>query len=293
MTNTTSRAYENIVDEIRRGFAKPKDLENAELLFGQEIEPVLLAELTESEREAYSLKALHMGPSNKFFSKPSTKNDEEDEIIWNTEEGRRGFVVDGGRFVLGKSPKKQSRTMWFVQARKKQMLGPFTLVEMKEKLRNNELENSMVKREKDPFFLCFKKIQKSCPTIFDDEKGIEELFAGTAQETARKDVSVPKEEKITSRERKEMTEDKLHSLLEGCTKSKAFLLRKKSRAGIIEVEKGARDLDKAACLKIISEVTGMKKVDSEAFLELFLGESKLGLCCNVDDDGFEAVDAGF
>lgn len=295
MTNATSRSYEDTVEEIRRGFTKPRDLKNSELILGQEVAPFIFTKITGIERDAYNLKMLHVGPSSRFVPKASSfRYDDDCEIIWDIDENVKGTFNEEGRFVLEERPENMHETMWFVQAKKNQMHGPFTLGEMKEKMKNGDLEHGMIKRDKDSVFVSFKRIQKICPNVFGDKDKIEEIFSNEEAKDVPKEVTgsiIAKntKNKDTPRCHREITDEEVWSMIGGCSKSKAFLLRKKSRVRLEEVVEKARGRKKITCLKIISDITGMNKFDCEAFLDIFVSESKLPLCCDVDDDGFEVV----
>lgn len=291
----TTRSYGDVFEEIRREYAKPSDLENSELILGQEVEPFIFAQLSGCEKDAYSLKALHVGLNNKFLPKASNFRYEDDgEIIWDVDHSLRGSFTQEGRFVLEKDTENVQETMWFVQTKKKQIRGPFTLFEMKEKMKKSELDHAMIKRDKDAVFISFRDVQKRCPGVFGDMDKIDEMFSTMETKLENKDfrkigVAIKPDPGSFVKSTRKIGSQEVEDSIENSTKSKAFLLRKRSKASLRDVVKKAEGHSKAMCLKIISEATGMGKFDCEAFLDIFVAESKLPLCCDVDDEGFEAA----
>lgn len=283
------REYESIVKEMKDEYTRPPDLRNEELIFGPQVLPVLFTKMSSCEKEAYTAKMLHVGPSNKFFTKPGFKSENEDEIIWDVSDDKRGVFTDDGCFVLEDDAAKVSTALWFFQVNSGQIQGPFTSHEMAEKSTRKELDAAVIKRDRDSVFLGYKELETQCP-VFSDDPRINEMFVEAAQKAvAQKVETVKKPFAESAKETPRLKSAEVQEILEKCKKSKDFLLRKKSKVDIAKVEQRLKGLDKATCVGIISEVTGMGKADSEAFLDLFATESKLPVCCNIDDEGFEAV----
>lgn len=284
-----SERYNSIIEEIKNGFAKPKDLKNEELIFGPRVVPVLFTETTYAEEEAYASKMLHVGPVSKFFTKPSFKFGDENDIIWNIDENKKGTFDEDGRFVLEESMNEPSNTLWFFQIRKEHMHGPYTTAEMREKAKNNELEHAMIKRNNDAVCVSFKRLKDLSLSLFDNEKGIEAVFleeirAAEIQEQKQRETS-----KAGRRAHPEalILEESVADILRRCNKSRDFLMRRKSRASMEDIEQKLEGKDKSTCIRVISKITGMSMADSETFLDIFIEESKLPICSNVDKEGFE------
>lgn len=286
-----SERYKSIIEEIKQEFARPKDLKNEELIFGPNVVPVLFTEITFAEEEAYASKMLHVGPVSKFFPKPNFKFSEENDIIWNLDESKKSTFNEEGKFVLEESFHEPSSTLWFFLLRKDHVHGPFTSAEMREKAKNNELEDAMIKRNNDIVCVSFKKLKSLCPDLFDDEKGVEAIFL---EEKHMAELQKHNQKELSGTDKRERLEERLPKgavtdILGKCTKSRDFLTRRKSKASIAEVGIKLEGQDKNTCIKVISEVTGMSKSDCETFLDIFIEESKLPICCNVDKEGFEAL----
>lgn len=285
-----SERYSSIIDEIKKNvFERPKDLKNEELIFGSRVVPVLFTDTTFAEDEAYASKMLHVGHVSKFFTKPNFKFGEENDIIWNLEKNKQGTFDEEGRFVLEECFDEPSNTLWFFQVRKDHMHGPFTSAEMREKAKNNELENAMIKRNNDAVCISFKRLKELSLNLFDNEKGIEAVFL---EEIRVKEMKMQKLREHAGVDKQEIPEKKVSEMsitdvLQKCNKSKDFLIRKKSKANIEDVGKKLEGQDKSTCIKTISKITGMGRIDSETFLDIFIEESKLPICSNVDKEGFE------
>lgn len=284
-----SERYSSIIEEIRSGFTRPKDLKNEELIFGPRVIPVLFTDITFAEEEAYASKMLHVGPISKFFAKPSFKFGEENDIIWNLDENTKGTFDEEGRFVLEECFSEPSNTLWFFQIRKDLMHGPFTSTEMREKARNNELEDAMIKRNSDPVCISFRRFKDLSLSLFDNEKDIEAVFL---EEIHEAEMYKQKQRELDRPDKRECSDKKIlegsiAEILGKCIKSRDFLIRRKSKANIEDLGKKLEGQDKSTCIKTISKITGMGRLDSETFLDIFIEESKLPICSNVDKEGFE------
>lgn len=285
------KKFDELLSKIKSGMAKPTDLNEKSIIIGESKVPVLLTPMTGEEREAYEDKKIHVDISNNYsksYGKKQDKRDEETDILWNTAdiEDKIVFFNDQGRLIVDSLP--NTSTFWFIEDKDNQKtLGPYTIADMMEKMKSKELKDCKIKRGKDNKFISIAEVINNCPKLFeDDEKNIDKLFE---KNNINVEVNV---EKVIEQKKQPIKKNEpvdIKTVINNCTKSVDYLSKKTVKINILDIYKKIFNLTKNQAIRSINKMTGMSMIDSEIFMNLFIKESVIPVCSNVDEDGFESI----
>ncbi|KCZ76500.1 hypothetical protein H311_02501 [Anncaliia algerae PRA109] len=141
-----SKRMAKLLEEIKKGFVAPPDLQNNELILGPEVTPIIFTPLLGQERQCYEDEKLHYETSyTRKFTDDKGKKKSSFKII-------RKYVS------------------WIVQNDNGKTDGPFSPEEMVKKMNNGELNQSLVKRVQDVTpFVSFLEMKKELKKPFEDE----------------------------------------------------------------------------------------------------------------------------
>jgi hypothetical protein len=291
---------------------RPDDLVDDPTLLGEcSNTPHMLTELSFKERLAYEEKRLNSTPypvKRSFRPRRIEElEDSNDDTVWNVDlnEGSEGYFDSKGKFIMKRcalEEDKKAEVFWLIKGKGNNIAGPFKSEEMMKKHINGELKNSRIKRETDDIFIGFSNLAAKFENPFLSGLGLDEVFKEFSKveiERKRKDpVNGPphpsKDKPKEKIKKKEFVDNKMEieKVLKNCHKSMGFLGRRRCAVNLETIEEHIKGMDRAGALSYLDKVTGMSKPDNIDFLDLFITESKIKICKDVDADGFVTVAKG-
>ncbi|CAD26397.1 hypothetical protein [Encephalitozoon cuniculi GB-M1] len=213
----------------------------------------------------------------------------ESESMWDVDLARadQGHFDQRGNFVLG-APQNPSFS-WLVK-RGGCIHGPFTDREMRSKVNGGELEDAEVRRDIDKGFVPYSSLVNDLGDFLSSEK-LDKYFEENA--ITKKPPQKPQEffEDLSSLSLKKHPSRDLDrsKVLETCVKSRSFLHSRNPSVALSYMERRISGKSFSDAAKIISNVAGFSKAESEEFLNLLLDESKLSILSDICPDGFVKV----
>lgn len=152
-----------LLEKIKEGFAKPKDLQNESLLLGEETIPKLFTPLAGREKSCYEEEKLHY--ESAFIRKPVEERNSYDKL--NSRKTNTKPITKN-RFV---EKKYESIGSWLVWTQgSNNITGPFSSKEMAEKMNKGELINCNIKRMNDTLSFSYDELRKETKLPFVDDQ---------------------------------------------------------------------------------------------------------------------------
>jgi hypothetical protein len=255
----------------------------------QEQKPKITQEYTKEERDCIAKKKILAVAIKKTAWASKKAQKKEPETVWDGDLSRaeQGHFDPRGNFVIGDPPK--ASFLWLVRT-SQGVLGPLTDNELRIMIYDGSIANSYIRRDVDKEFVPYKSVVDDLGDFLASDK-VDEYFQKNA--VAKSLPQKPQEffEDLSSMSlKKEPVKDiDRAEILERCIRSKGFLHGKNPSVSLGQIERRISGKSFSEAVSIISGISGLKALESEEFLNMFLDESKLSILSDICPDGFVKV----
>lgn len=271
---------------------KPEDFVLDQILFKEEeTKPKLLQDYS-SEEKICLLKKKILAITNKKSGWTQKKVfKKEAESMWDVDlsKASQGYFDQRGNFTVEKTAFPMSS--WLVK-RDIHIYGPFTEREMRSKVDSGLLKDTCVKRDIDGGFVPYNDIVIDLGDFLSSER-LDDYFQERV--VTEENASKPQEffDDLSSMSLNVCSKKGLDrsKILENCNRSRGFLHSRNPSITLGYLEGRITGKSFSDAIETISSCAGLRKAESEEFLNLFLDESKLSILSDVCPDGFIKVAA--
>ncbi|KAM0671265.1 hypothetical protein CWI42_090890 [Ordospora colligata] len=255
----------------------------------KEQKPKITQDYTKEEKDCIAKKKILAVAMKKTVWPQKKSQKKELETMWEADLSKadQGHFDQRGNFVIGIPPK--ASFLWLVK-KSQSVLGPLTSNELRSMIEDGSIADSYIRRDVDKGFLPYNSVVNDLGDLLTSYK-VDEYFQKNA--VANSPPQKPQEffEDLSSMSLKKepMKGIDRAEVLERCVKSRGYIHGKNPSITLAHIEKRISGKSFSEAVNIISKISGIKTIEAEEFLNMFLNESKLSILSDICPDGFVKV----